>query len=242
MMVKVCGITRREDAEAAVEAGVSALGFVFVPSSPRYVTPEHAAELGRNLPILRVGVFQNHTEASLKETMTIARLDVVQIYGGAAPSAPRVWKAFRVSGAFDPSQTAGAEAVLLDGPANGISFDWSLANSLWQKSLAGQRPAPQTCESLTASSGAGLRPAIFGTERLPPQAAKTSGAKIIVAGGLDASNVAEAIRTVKPWGVDASSRLESSPGVKDHEKVRRFVAAAREQAALMDKMEAVSQA
>jgi phosphoribosylanthranilate isomerase len=198
MMVKVCGITRREDAEAAVEAGASALGFVFVRSSPRYVTAEQAAELGRGLPILKVGVFQNHTEASLKETTTVARLDVVQIYGGAAPSGARVWKAFRVSGAFDPSQAAGAEAVLLDGPANGISFDWSLA--------------------------------------------KTSGAKIIVAGGLDASNVAEAIRIVKPWGVDASSRLESSPGVKDHERVRRFVAAALEQAALMDKMEAVSQA
>jgi phosphoribosylanthranilate isomerase len=75
------------------------------------------------------------------------------------------------------------EAVLLDGPANGISFDWSLA--------------------------------------------RNRGAKLIIAGGLDASNVADAIRTVKPWGVDASSRLESSPGVKDREKVRRFVEAAR---------------
>jgi phosphoribosylanthranilate isomerase len=198
MMVKVCGITRREDAEAAVEAGASALGFVFVRSSPRYVTAEQAAELGEGLPILKVGVFENQDAASLNETMLRAQLDVVQIYGGAAPTTARVWRAFRVSSAFDPSQAEGAEAVLLDGPANGISFDWSLA--------------------------------------------KTSGAKIIVAGGLDASNVAEAIRMVKPWGVDASSRLESSPGVKDHEKVRRFVAAAREQAALMDKMEAVSQA
>ena len=83
--------------------------------------------------------------------------------------------------AFDPA-IDGPEAVLLDGPANGISFDWSLA--------------------------------------------RNRGAKLIVAGGLDASNVAEAIRTVRPWGVDASSRLESAPGVKDHEKVRRFVEAA----------------
>jgi phosphoribosylanthranilate isomerase len=183
MMVKVCGITRREDAEAAVGAGASALGFVFVPSSPRRVTPERAAELGHGLPILKVGVFESGGSGlSLKEIMRVAQLDVVQIYGGGAPEGVRVWKAFRVSGAFDPALANGAEAVLLDGPANGIAFDWSLA--------------------------------------------RANGAKIIVAGGLDGSNVAEAIRTVKPWGVDASSRLESSPGVKDHEKVRRFVEAA----------------
>ena len=87
----------------------------------------------------------------------------------------------RFEEAFDPN-VDGAEALLLDGPANGIAFDWSLA-----------RPA---------------------------------GLNVIIAGGLDASNVADAIRTVKPWGVDASSRLESSPGVKDREKVRRFVEAA----------------
>jgi phosphoribosylanthranilate isomerase len=193
MMVKVCGITRREDAEAAVDAGASALGFVFVSSSPRCVTAAQAAEIAEGLPVLKVGVFQDQTAAALKDTMNEAHLDVAQIYGGDAPTGARLWKAFRVSGAFDPAaaaeaEAAGAEALLLDGPANGISFDWSLA--------------------------------------------KGSPVKIIVAGGLDASNVAEAIRTVKPWGVDASSRLESSPGVKDHEKVRRFVQAALKEADL----------
>jgi phosphoribosylanthranilate isomerase len=194
-MVKVCGITRREDAEAAVEAGASALGFVLVPTSPRYVTAERAAELGQGLPILKVGVFEKKTAGVIEETLRRARLDVAQIYGGDAPGVPRVWKALRVSGGFDPSQVAGAEAALLDGPANGISFDWSLA--------------------------------------------KATGVRIIVAGGLDSSNVAQAIRAVRPWGVDASSRLESSPGIKDREKVRRFVAVALEEAALM---EAVPQA
>ncbi len=183
MMVKGCGITRREAAEAAVEAGASAVGFVFVSSSPRYVTPERAAELGAGLPILKVGVFEKESAASLNQMMRAARLDVVQIYGGGAPHGARVWKALRLSGALDPAFAEGAEAVLLDGPANGIAFDWSLA--------------------------------------------KTAGAKIIVAGGLDASNVAEAIRATRPWGVDASSRLESSPGVKDREKLRRVVEAAR---------------
>jgi phosphoribosylanthranilate isomerase len=182
MMVKVCGITRREDAEAAVNAGASALGFVFVPRSPRYVAPERAAELGGGLPILKVGVFENETAESLKETIRRAKLDIVQIYGGESPHEARVWRAFRVSGAFDPAQANGAEAVLLDGPANGISFDWSLA--------------------------------------------RNGDAKLIIAGGLNPSNVVKAIRIVKPWGVDASSGLESSPGIKDHEKVRRFVAAA----------------
>jgi phosphoribosylanthranilate isomerase len=188
MMVKICGITRRDDAEAAVEAGASALGFVFVASSPRYVTPERAAELGHGLPILKVGVFENESAASLKDLMHVARLDVAQIYGGSAPEGARVWKALRLRGSFDPALAQGVEAVLLDGPSNGISFDWSLV--------------------------------------------ATSGANVIVAGGLDASNVAAAIRTVKPWGVDASSRLESSPGIKDHDKVHRFVEAARMEADL----------
>jgi phosphoribosylanthranilate isomerase len=93
----------------------------------------------------------------------------------------RVWKAFRPA---DQISGDGAEAILLDGPANGISFDWKIA--------------------------------------------RDADHKIIVAGGLDASNVAEAIRIARPWGVDASSKLESAPGIKDHEKVRAFVKAAQE--------------
>ena len=93
--------------------------------------------------------------------------------------AARVWKAFPLCPrGYDPAMAEGAEAILLDGPANGIGFDWTLVNN--------------------------------------------SAAKIIVAGGLDASNVADAIRSAKPWGVDASSRLGKSPGVKDHEKVRQL--------------------
>jgi phosphoribosylanthranilate isomerase len=184
MMVKVCGITRRQDAEVAVEAGASAIGFIFYPKSPRYITPEHAAQLALGLPVWKVGIFVNETAASVEAVMRAANLDIAQLYGGETPAAPRAWRAFRLplpagSGAPD---AAGAEAVLLDGPANGITFDWTQAH--------------------------------------------IAGTKIIVAGGLDASNVAEAIRTAQPWGVDASSRLESAPGIKDHDKVRQFVKAA----------------
>ena len=117
MMVKVCGITRREDAEAAVAAGASALGFVFYPHSPRYVTPERAAELGEGLDVWKVGVFVEETAASIEAVMRAARLDVAQIYGGGAPAGARVWKAFRVDRALDSRSAGdGAEAVLLDGP------------------------------------------------------------------------------------------------------------------------------
>lgn len=124
MMVKVCGITRREDAEAAVTAGASALGFVFYPQSPRYVSPDAAAELGRGLDVWKVGVFVEETAALIEAVMRAARLDVAQIYGGSAPAGARVWKAFRVNQAIDSTPLDGAEAILLDGPANGVVFDW----------------------------------------------------------------------------------------------------------------------
>lgn len=181
MMIKICGITRREDALAAVEAGASALGFIFYPKSPRYVTPTTAAVLGQGLATWKVGVFVDESPAAIESVMRAAKLDIAQVYGAAVPENTRVWKAFRPP---DPVSPDGAEAILLDGPANGISFDWNIA--------------------------------------------RDSDHKIIVAGGLDASNVAEAIRIAQPWGVDASSKLESAPGIKDREKVRAFVKAAQQ--------------
>jgi phosphoribosylanthranilate isomerase len=181
MMIKICGITRREDALAAAEAGAAAIGFIFYPKSPRYVPPAVAAELGEGLDILKVGVFVDESPAAIEALMRAAKLDIAQVYGDAIPANTRVWRAFRPSNTV---RSNGAEAILLDGPANGISFDW--------------------------------------TSAIDPDH------KIIVAGGLDASNVADAIRIAKPWGVDASSKLESAPGVKDHQKVRAFVKAAQE--------------
>ena len=189
MMIKVCGITRRQDALAAVEAGASAIGFVFYPPSPRCVTPVEAAGLSEGLAVSKVGVFVDPTPAELETAIDCARLDVVQIYGevrGLAPAKVRVWRAMRVAEGDSqiPQDFSAAEAILLDGSRNGMPFDWRIARG--------------------------------------------AAGKIIVAGGLDASNVAEAIRAAQPWGVDASSGLESSPGKKDAERVRRFVDAARQ--------------
>jgi len=183
VMVKVCGITRRQDAEAAVAAGATAIGFVFVPTSPRYVSPETAAELGRGLDIWKVGVFDQAPEF-VEAAMRVAHLDIAQVYGE-LPDVPRIWRAIRVGPTSSPAND-NVEAVLLDGPANGITFDWKQARGVAQK--------------------------------------------LILAGGLNASNVAEAIRIAQPWGVDASSGLESAPGIKDPEKVRQFVKAALEAA------------
>jgi len=183
VIVKVCGITRREDAEAAVAAGASAIGFVFYPKSPRYVTPVIAAELGAGLDIWKVGVFQDESPRVIEDVMRAANLDIAQVYGGDAPNVPRVWRALRPGG---PMRRESVEAILFDGPSNGITFDW--------------------------------------------KEARGAADKLILAGGLNASNVAEAIRIAQPWGVDASSGLESAPGVKDQDKVRQFVKAAQQAA------------
>jgi phosphoribosylanthranilate isomerase len=196
-VVKICGITRREDALAAAEAGATAIGFIFYPKSPRFVAPETAAALGEELDKhglhpWKVGVFVNEPAAMIAAVMSAGLLDIAQIYGGDPPPAARVWRAFRVESSLDRTHVdasfAGSEAVLLDGARNGNSFDWSIARDL---------------------------------------ATRHHAAKVIVAGGLNASNVADAISVVRPWGVDASSSLETSPGVKDREKVRRFVEASQ---------------
>ncbi|MCC6367862.1 MAG: phosphoribosylanthranilate isomerase [Bryobacterales bacterium] len=196
-MIKVCGITTAEDAAAAVAGGATAIGFNFYPGSKRYITPEAAAGIAKDLPdrVTKVGVFVNETAADVERVAALVPLDVAQLHGDEAPDqAPetvRFWKAFRVDESFDAARFElypRAEAFLLDGPAgaeyggSGKPFAWSLA--------AGSRH------------------------------------KIVIAGGLDASNVGEAIRQAHPWGIDACSRIESSPGRKDHRKMSDFLKAA----------------
>ncbi|MEP7352850.1 MAG: phosphoribosylanthranilate isomerase [Acidobacteriota bacterium] len=194
LMIKICGITRREDAEAAVAAGATALGFIFVSSSPRYVDPHQAAALASGLNVWKVGVFVDEPAASVRAIADAAKLDIVQLYQGDAPDGIRTWRAFRgtkeAPATIDKAQIAGAEAVLLDGPSNGKGFDWATARD----------------------------------------ASQNGSVKVIVAGGLNIANVAEAIRIARPWGIDASSSLETSPGIKDHNKIRQFIRAAKEAA------------
>jgi phosphoribosylanthranilate isomerase len=189
MIVKICGITTVEDAQAAVDAGASAIGFNFWPKSPRYLAPEAAAPVLAVVPksVLKVGVFVDEPADNVARIAKDLGLDVVQLHGTSqAPANLRIWRAKNVNDDFDLTQIpGGAEAFLFDAPAGerhggtGQSFDWT--------KLQGVRY------------------------------------KFLLAGGLDGSNVGDAIRRLHPWGVDACSRLESSPGKKDHARMKAFI-------------------
>ena len=194
MMVKICGITKLEDAVAAIEGGASALGFNFYPKSPRYIAPDCAAGMIAKLPanVWKVGVFVNESPERITELASHVGLDVVQLVGQAIRlSNLRVWQTAYVDENFRLAdiESDPAEAILLDAPAGqsyggtGQTFDWSRA---------------------------------AGSTR-----------RIILAGGLDASNVRQAIAVAQPWGVDICSRIESSPGRKDHAKMAQFLKEAR---------------
>ena len=188
MILKICGITNAEDGAAAVAGGANAIGFNFYPRSPRYITPERAAGIATPAGVRRVGVFVDEDRTRVEEIARIAVLDVVQLHGREEPQdypeGIAVWKAARVVAGFDPGplRDCPAEAVLLDGPASGVTFEWRMAAGFSQR--------------------------------------------VILAGGLDSSNVAAAVAIARPWGVDACSRIESRPGKKDHTKMTEFLAAA----------------
>jgi phosphoribosylanthranilate isomerase len=198
MFVKICGLTNREDALAAVDAGARALGFIFYHKSPRAVTGDQIQAFVHDIPkeIWKVGVFVNEAPAKIEEIGAALGLDVAQLHGAENPDQHprglRVWKAFRVPEGSAPSVEAAvnagypAEAILLDGPASGRPFDWSIGADF--------------------------------------------PGKLIVAGGLDENNVGQAVARARPWGVDVSSGIESAPGRKDHARMKRFIAAALNEA------------
>jgi phosphoribosylanthranilate isomerase len=197
--VKICGITRLADAEAAVDLGAHALGFVFWPSSPRAVGREVARTIAAALPALvtRVGVFVNMSPAEVADTVNLVGLDVVQLHGDEdvhayAGVGVRLMKVVRLAdeAAVDraaelpPSVTPLVDAID-DARRGGTGrrANWALAAR-----LASRRP-------------------------------------IVLAGGLSGETVGEALRAVRPWGIDVSSGVEQSPGVKSQERLRALFAA-----------------
>lgn len=204
--VKICGITRPEDAVTAAEAGADAIGLVFA-DSPRRVTPRQAREIVSVLPpfVDAVGVFVNARAATMLRLAAEAGFSTIQLHGDESPALAaqlpgvRVIKALAVRyrefvNDVHRFADAGVSGILLDAfnprarGGSGKRFDWDL--------VAGARSAG-------ALDGA------------PP---------IILAGGLTPENVAAGICRIHPWGVDVSSGVESEPGIKDREKMLRFVA------------------
>lgn len=199
--VKICGVTRSDDALAAVAAGADALGFMFYEPSPRYVSRAQVAEITRLLPpfVAKVGVFVNPTTEQVRQAIAECSLDVLQFHGDEPPAfcakfGLKVIKAFRIRG-LDSLQSLPAyatDAWLLDSfvpgqpGGTGARFNWDLALE-----------------------------------------ARKLGRPIVLAGGLTPENVGEAVRQVRPFAVDVSSGVEAAPGKKDPDKVRAFIAAAK---------------
>jgi phosphoribosylanthranilate isomerase len=206
LVVKICGITSPADARVAVEAGADALGFVFWFMSPRNVDPVRAAAIARELPesILKVGVFVDAPPHEMKRVADAVGLDLLQLHGDEPPEAlvglPRpALKAVRVGKGFAPE-----EAMRYTQHAAGLVVDTRLPG---ETQMPGGTGVPFDWSLIK-----GL------TDRVP---------FLMLAGGLDPSNVVAAIRAVRPHAVDVSSGVEGLPGRKDPAKVRAFIEAAR---------------
>ena len=204
--IKVCGLTRAADVESAVDAGADAIGLVFYPPSPRYVTAAQAAELARHVPpfVSTVGLFVNAGRDEVRRILDEVPLSLLQFHGDEPPEAcmdhglPWI-KATRVRPEIDLLEFArlhsAASGILLDADSalyggSGHTFDWSL---------------------------------------IPP----ALGARLILSGGLNPANVEEAVRRVRPWAVDVSSGVEflqdgkTIKGVKDAARIAAFISGVR---------------
>jgi phosphoribosylanthranilate isomerase len=198
--VKICGITRPQDALAAAQAGADAVGLVFYPSSRRYLSTERAVEIRDALPpfVQSVALFVNADAAQVAQVLQRVRPGMLQFHGEESPDfcsqfgAPFV-KAVRVRPGVDaleylrPFSRAAAwlfDSYVPEYGGVGESFDWSLVPALRERPL-------------------------------------------ILSGGLTPANVAEALRRVRPWGVDVSSGVESAKGIKDAAKIAAFMAEVR---------------
>lgn len=204
--VKICGLTRAQDVRAAVEAGADAIGFVFHPASPRAVTVEQARALCAGLPafVTAVGLFVDAGAARIAEVLDRVPLELLQFHGDEPPdfcaSFGRRWiKAIRMRPGLDPLAAARDYLECADGAA-GILLD------AFDPALAG---------------GTGQS---FDWARIPPGLAP----RIVLAGGLAPDNVAEAIRRVRPFGVDVSGGVESAKGIKDAAKISGFMRGVRD--------------
>ena len=208
--IKICGITNLDDGLEAIAAGVDALGFVFVPNTPRYITPPQAKLVIKQLPpfITNVGLFVDSEIDEIEDIVNHCKLDAVQLHGNESPEMcsqislqTKVIKSFHVKKELQVLRNEIAnyrvDAYLLDtfikGKAGGTgqTFDWRIAEGLSQR--------------------------------------------IILAGGLTPDNIGTAIAQLQPYGVDVSSGVEKSPGKKDTNKIYSFVRQVRKANLIIEK-------
>lgn len=200
--IKICGITRTEDALEAARLGVDAIGLIFYAGSPRHVTADRAAAIVAALPpfVTTVGLFVDPTEDDVRAVLSFVPLDLLQFHGAETPDfcarfGRPYMKAIAAAPGVDLLQSAGfyagARALLVDAyvpgvhGGTGVQADWH--------SIPKEFPMP-----------------------------------IVLAGGLHADNVAEAVRTVRPWAVDVSSGVEQAKGIKAPHKMSAFVRGVRD--------------
>lgn len=197
LFIKICGLHSQHDVEETVAMEPDALGFVFWPKSPRCVEPENVREWTKNLPanILKVGVFVSPSPKDLVTTSFTAALDVLQVYGMEVPKLIADLP-FRMWKAVHPSHDVPPEPLAYD--VDAIVLDSYTVESPGGTGLVGDWDYAQRFVAI---------------QKKP----------VILAGGLTPNNVEDAVRHVKPWGVDVSSGVEASPGVKDIKKIRKFI-------------------
>ncbi len=217
--VKICGITNLDDAEAAVAAGADALGFVFYDRSPRNVNPAIASAITRQLPVNveTVGVFVDPEPNLMIETAKAAGLKAIQLYQ---------------TGLLDPRpERARAQQGGVTGYCVGdLRMYWVLpaAGITWVPSGRRASIAGIFLDSATIDQPGGTGKAFDWNAAKPLVQDMSQDVNVIIAGGLTPANVMEAIRILRPFGVDVSSGVEARPGRKDPEKVRAFIQAVRE--------------
>jgi phosphoribosylanthranilate isomerase len=198
-ILKVCGITRRADAIHALQQGATALGFIFWPKSPRVIEPGDAREIIAALPhgVMSVGVFVNESADQVRNAVTVSGVKAVQLHGDESP----------------------ADFGFLEGP---------LLRSVTLDDLAETSRGWPTATTWLLDASDRVRRGGTGVAIDWDRAAIVARRhKVVLAGGLTPANVEEAIRVVRPFGVDVSSGVEASPGIKDFEKVSAFLTNAR---------------
>jgi len=205
--IKFCGLTRSEDVECAAALGIDYLGLVFAARSPRRVTLDAARRLRERIPdtVNVIALMMDQPEAEVHAVIAAIGPDVVQFHGSepdafCAGFGVPFWKAIAMGG----SVRRGLDDVARYPSAAGFLLDGHAAGE---------------------PGGSGQR---FDWSAMSTPARRSESARIILAGGLDAHNVARAIHTAAPWGVDVSSGIETAPGIKDAAKMRAFVHAARQ--------------